>query len=73
MLTGDKFMPEFYLRQPRFNYSACWSFTKHREGIKKFRETGYLKHIYKSELDKSCLAYDAAYSGSKDLTQRTVR
>ena len=30
-------MPEFHLKQPRFNHSAYGSFTKHRERIQKFR------------------------------------
>ena len=45
LLTGDKFMPEFHLKQPEFTDSACGLFTKHRERIKKFRETGILKHL----------------------------
>ena len=39
LLTGEKFMPELHLKQPGFTDSACGSFTKHRERIKKFRET----------------------------------
>ena len=31
-------MPELSLRQPAFTYSACGSFTKHRERMQKFRE-----------------------------------
>ena len=31
VLAGDKFMPEMYLRQPRFVYSACGPFTRHKE------------------------------------------
>ena len=27
-LVGDKCMPELYLRQPGFRYSACGPFTK---------------------------------------------
>ena len=27
LLTGDKCMPELYLRQSGFTYSACWPFT----------------------------------------------
>ena len=42
LLTGDKFMPEFHLKQPGVTYSACGPFTKHHERIKKFRETGNL-------------------------------
>ena len=31
LLAGDKFMPEMYLRQPRFVYSACGPFTRYKE------------------------------------------
>ena len=40
LLAGDKFMPEIYLRQPQFTYSACGPFTKHKQRIQKFKETG---------------------------------
>ena len=40
LLAGDKFMPKMHLRQPRFTYSACRPFTKDKERIQKFRETG---------------------------------
>ena len=46
LLTRDKFMPELHLKQPRFTYSACLSFTKHCERIQNFRKTGNLKHLY---------------------------
>ena len=72
LLAGDKFMPEMHLRQPRFTYSACGPFTKQKQRIQKFKETGYTSYIYKNELDKACFAHDAAYSDSKDLTKRTV-
>ena len=65
-------MPEQHLKQPKFTYSACGPFTKHRERIQNFRETGNLKHLYRNELDKACFAHDAAYSGCKDLAQRTI-
>ena len=35
-------MPELHLKQPWFFYIACGPFTKHRERIQKFRETGNL-------------------------------
>ena len=47
-LVGDKFMPEMYLRQPRFTYSACGPFTKNKERIQKFKETGDTSYIYKN-------------------------
>ena len=61
-----------HLRQPQLTYSACGSFTKHKQRIQKFKETGDTNYTYKNELDKPCLAHDAAYSDSKDLTKRTV-
>ena len=38
LLTGDKFIPELHLRQPGLTYSACRTFTKHREKFQKFRK-----------------------------------
>ena len=72
LLAGDKFMPEMHLRQPQFIYSACGPFTKHKQRIQKFKETGDTNYIYKNELDKACFAHDAGYSDSKDPTKRTV-
>ena len=72
LLAGDKFMPEMHLRQPQFTYSACGPFTKHKQRIQKFKETGDTNYIYKNELDKACFAHDAAYSDSKGLIKRTV-
>ena len=69
LLAGDKCM---HLRQPQFTYSACGPFTKHKQRIQKFKETGDTNYIYKNELDKACFAHDAAYSNSKDLTKRTA-
>ena len=31
LLVGDKSMPEIYLKQPDFTYSASGSFTKNKE------------------------------------------
>ena len=62
LLTGDKFMPEFHLKQPGFTYSTCRPFTKYRERIQKFRETGNLKHLHRNKLDKACFSHNAAYS-----------
>ena len=44
-MTGDKFRPELYLKQPWFTYSACVPFTKHHERIQKFRGAGNLKYF----------------------------
>ena len=72
LLTGDKFMLDLHLKQPEFTYSACGTFTKHRERIKKTKETRNSKNIYRNELDKACFAHDATYSESKDLVKRTI-
>ena len=65
-------MPEMHLRQPQFTNSACGPFTKHKQRIQKFKETGDTNYIYKNELDKAFFAHDAAYSDSKDLTKRAI-
>ena len=52
-LPGDKCMLEMHLKQPGFTYSACGPFTKNKEIIQKFKETGDRSYIYKNELDKA--------------------
>ena len=47
LLVGDKCMPEMHLKQPGFTYSACGSFTKNKERIEKFMNTGKINYIYK--------------------------
>ena len=37
LLTTNKFMPELHFKNP--------GFTKHREGIQKFRETGNFRQL----------------------------
>ena len=71
LLAGDKFMPERHLRQPRFVYSACGPFTRHKERIKEFKRTGDTHYIYRNELDKACFQHDSAYAYHKDLINRT--
>ena len=70
LLAGDKFMPEMHLKQPEFTYSTCGLFTKNKERIKKFMQTGNTAFIYKNELDKACFQHDMAYGKSKDLEKR---
>ena len=71
LLAGDKFIPEMHLRQPQFVYSACGLFTRHRERIKNFKQTGDTRYIYRNELDKACFQRDSAYADHKDLINRT--
>ena len=46
LLAGDKFMPKMYLRNPGFTYSACAPFTKNKERMQTFKETGDSTYIY---------------------------
>ena len=72
LLAGDKSMPEMHLRQPGFTYSACGPFTKNKEIIQRFKQTGDSRYIYKNELDKACCQHDMAYGDFKDLEKRTA-
>ena len=75
LIAGDKFMPEIYLRQPQFTYSACGPFTKHEQRIQKFKEADDTNYVYKNELDKACFVNDAFFdskvsgSGAKRIPQ----
>ena len=71
LLVGDKFMPEIHLKQPGFTYSACGPFTKKKQRIEKFMQTGNTIFIYKNKLDKACFQHDVAYGKSGDLVKRT--
>ena len=53
LLEGDKFMPELHLKQPGFTYSACGPFTRNKERIEKFMQTGNTDFIYSNKLDKA--------------------
>ena len=72
LLAGDKFLSEMHLKQPEFTYSTCGPFTKNKERIQKFKETGDTNYIYKNELDKACFQHDMAYGEFKDLAGRTA-
>ena len=60
------------LKQPRFIYSTCGPFSKNKERIHKFKETGDTSYIYKNELDKPCFQHDMAYGDFKDLARRAA-
>ena len=78
LLVGDKSITEINLRQhaaigkPRFTCSTCELFTKNKERIRKFKETGDSWYIYHNELNKSCFQHDMAYRDLKDLPRRTA-
>ena len=60
-----------HLKQPGFTYSACGPFTKNKERIQKFMQTGDTNYIYKNDLDKACFQHNMAYGKYKDLAKRT--
>ena len=60
-------MPKIHLKQPEFTYSACGPFTKDKERIEHFKETGDRNYIYKNELDNACFSYDMAYGEFKKI------
>ena len=63
---------ELHLKQPGFTYSASGKLTKYHEIIRKHRETGNWKQLYRNELEKACFAHDGTYSNSKDLAKITI-
>ena len=64
-------MADMHLKQPGFTYSVYSAFTKSKERIEKFMQTGNKNFIYKNELHKDCFQHDMAYRKSKDLVKRT--
>ena len=70
LLVGDKFMPEMHLKQPGFTYNACGPFTKNKERIENFMQTGDTNFIYENELDKTCFQHNMAYGKTYDLVKR---
>ena len=64
-------MPEMHLKEPGFTYSTCGPFTKNKERVEKFMQTGSTDFIYKNKLDQACFQHDTAYGKSKDLEKRT--
>ena len=72
LLAGDKFMPEMHLRQPRFVYSACGPFTRHKERTKEFKGTGDTRLSYRNQLDKACFKHDVAYAKYKYVENRLI-
>ena len=48
LLAGDKFIPEMHLRQSGLIYSACGPFTRNKQRIQKFTQSGDTNYIYRS-------------------------
>ena len=48
LLAGDIFMPEIDLKQPGFTYSTCGPFTRNKERIEKFMQSGNTDFMYRN-------------------------
>ena len=59
-------MPEMH----KFTYNASGPFTRNKERVQKFKETGDSRYIYQNKLDKVCFQQDMAYGDFKDLNRR---
>ena len=65
-------MPEMHFRDLTVGtYRTCGPFTKNKQRIQKFLETGELRYIYRNKLDKACFQHDMAYGYFLDLKRRT--
>ena len=58
LLAGQNFMTEMQLKQPDFTNSSCGPFTKTKNRIEKFMQTGNTDFIYKNDLGKACFQHD---------------
>ena len=72
LLSRDKLMSEMHLSHPGFMYSASGLFTKNKERIQKFKDTGDSRYIYQYKLDKASFQHDIAYRDFKDLPRRAA-
>ena len=72
LLAGFITMAEVFKKQHGFTYGACGPFTKNKEKMWKFKETGDTYYIYKNELDKACFQHDMAYVDFQNLARRTA-
>ena len=71
LLAGDRFMAEMHLRQPDLRIVLVDQLQKIKNELKKFKEAGDSRYIYRNELDKACFQHDMAYGDFKDLNGRT--
>ena len=73
LLVGDRFMPEMHLKQPGFTYSACDPFTKSKERIEKFMQTGNTNFFIKINLIKLVFNMIWLMANQKFSKKNTVR
>ena len=73
LLVGDKCMPEMHLKEPGFTYSACGPFTKSKERIEKFMQTGNTNFFIKINLIKLVFNMIWLMANQKFSKKNTVR
>ena len=73
LLVGDNFMPEMHLKEPGFTYSACGPFTKSKERIEKFMQTGNTNFFIKINLIKLVFNMIWLMANQKFSKKNTVR
>ena len=65
-------MSEMNLKQSGFTYSACGAFTKSKERMQKFKETGHSRYICQNKLEKVCFQQGMAYGDFKGLIRKSA-
>ena len=60
---------KFIKNQLVFTYSTIGPFTKNKERIQKYKETGDSRYFYQNKLNKVCFQHDMAYGDFKDLSR----
>ena len=71
LLIGDTFLHEIHLWDPKVKkYSACGTFTRHKQRINDLMKDGKLSHILKNRLDAACFQHDSAYAKYKNRLNR---
>ena len=73
LLSEEKLCPSYISNSHSLlTVHAVGPFTKNKERIEKFKETGDTKYIYRNELNKACFLHDMTYGDFKDLARRTA-
>ena len=54
-------------------YVACRPFTKNKEIIQIFQESGHSRYTCQNKLYNACFQHDIAYGDFRDLYRRTAR
>ena len=70
MITWDKFISVIRLKQPGFTHNTSAPFTKNKEKIQNFKESGDSQYIHQIEQDKASFQHNMVYGDFKDMPRR---